>query len=217
MVKMKRKIDKKKYITVLSFTTVIFLLGIMLGQVVAEARMSEITKFQEDLSQEVLSLELKKELLAEDICAIDPMESFKEKIELGNRLHSLEERKGTADEEVKRLKNKYSLLSIQHYTLMKEYKEACREDMNIILFFYSNTENEDECGKQGHILDYAYDKDSENIVTYAFDMDIHNPAVNTLTERYEISVPPTIVVNNNKYEGLQTLEDIEGMFVKKEE
>jgi len=208
---MNRKIDKKKYITVLSFTTVIFLLGIMLGQFIAETKISEITKFQEDLSQELLSLELKKELLAEDICKVDPRRSFKEKVELGNQLHDLEGRKGEDDEEVVRLKNRYSLLSVQHYLLVKEYAAECEGSMDIILFFYSNKENKRDCERQGHILDYVYEGSPNTTVTYALDMDIGNPAVDTLMERYEVSVPPTIVVNEEKHEGLRTLDEIEVM------
>ncbi|MFH1424472.1 MAG: hypothetical protein ABIG20_02190 [archaeon] len=208
----RRQIDKKKYITILSATTLIFLVGIMLGQQIAEARINEVIQFEDALGEEALALDLKKELLAENICEIDVLDSFREKNVLGERLSLLEARLGSDDQQVQKLKNKYSLLSIQQYLLVKQYKEECDDSVSIILFFYSNEDAKAESKAQGGALDYVYSRHPDDTVIYAFDINIKNPATTSLMELNNIKSAPSVVINGALHQGVLSASEVEALF-----
>ena len=114
---------------------------------------------------------------------------------------------------LKDLKQDYSLLSIRQWLLLKQVKEKCSKNINIILFFYSNKDNSTESESQGYVLDYLYEKYPDNLVIYAFDFDEDNPALNTIKSIYEIKIAPSVVVNEKRLSGLQSKEKIERLLI----
>jgi hypothetical protein len=206
-----RKISWSKYTLVLLTASLIFIIGVLLSEKISSKNSEEILKTQQELKNYILNSNLQSEIVAEYICKVDVFEITKEKVELGKKIEVLEKNLGKENEIVKNLKSDYSLLSIRQWLLIKKVKEKCNKNVDIIIFFYSNKVNVSESESQGFVLDYLYQKHPNSIVTYAFDIDKNNPALNTIKEIYGIKETPSIVVNEKLFAGLQSKEKIESL------
>ncbi len=199
-----RKISWDKYFSVFLITFLIFVIGILLSQTISSKSSKEILKTQKQVKNYILSLNLQSDIASEYICRVNVFDLTKEKLNLGQQIEILEKNLGKDNEIVRDLKQDYSLLSIRQWLLVKQVKEKCNRDINIILFFYSNTNNSSESESQGYVLDYLYEKHPDDLVIYAFDMDDDNPALNTIKSIYGIKIVPSVVVNERLFSGFQS-------------
>ena len=199
-----RKISWDKYFSVFLITFLVFVIGILLSQTISSKSSKEILKTQKQVKNYLLSLNLQSDIVSEYICQVNVFDLTKEKLNLGQQIEILEKNLGKENEIVKDLKQDYSLLSIRQWLLVKQVREKCNRNINIILFFYSNTNNSSESESQGYVLDYLYEKEPEDIVIYAFDMDEDNPALDTIKSIYGIEISPSIVVNERLFSGFQS-------------
>ena len=204
-----RKISWDKYFSVFLITFLIFVIGILLSQTISSKSSKEILKTQKQVKNYILSLNLQSDIASEYICQVNVFDLTKEKLNLGQQIEILEKNLGKENEIVRDLKQDYSLLSIRQWLLVKQVREKCNRNINIILFFYSNTNNSSESESQGYVLDYLYEKEPEDIVIYAFDMDEDNPALDTIKSIYGIEVAPSVVVNERLFSGFQSKGRIE--------
>ena len=211
--KFMRKINKTRYLAVFASVTLIFLFGILMGQMINEYKMSEFSTQQRNLRTYLLSLTLQTELASKYICDIDVFGLTREKVKMGQELDFLENRLGKDNDGIIELKKEYSLLSIRQWLLVEKTKEVCDRDITTILYFYSNVENASICESQGYILDYLYRKYPESVAIYAFDRDIDTPALNTIKSIYDITEVPSLVINGKLYPGLQGKEKIESIII----
>jgi len=207
--KFMRKISKTRYFSTFTFVTLVFLIGIIIGQTITELRFSEFQERERDMRTYILSLDLQSELISKKICDVDIFSLTKDKIRLGQELDYLEHKFGKKDPKLLPLKKEYTLLSIRQWLLVKRAKEECEKNWNIILYFYSNEKNASTCESQGYVLDYLYSKHSDSLVIYAFDFDLDTPALNTLKSIYGIKQVPSLVINEKLYEGFQGRDEIE--------
>lgn len=206
-----RKVSKTRYFSTFTFVTLIFLIGIIIGQTITELRFSEFDKRERDMRTYILSLDLQSELISKKICDVNIFGLTKEKTELGQQLEYLENKLGKNNTKLIPLKKEYTLLSIRQWLLVKRTKEECEKNWNIILYFYSNERNTSICESQGYILDYIYSKHPNSVVIYAFDFDLDTPALNTLKNIYGIKQVPSLVINEKLYEGFQGKDKIESL------
>jgi len=215
LIYMDKKVNIIKYFAVFSFTSLIFLLGIITGNMLASSRLSELKQMQEKLTAQLVGLELRDELLKyKDICNLTWHDIWQEKVDMGSKMVALETRLGKKNPEILLQKEVYELIEIRTLLLLKELKQKCEENINIILFFYTNLERDPkgsylECEDQGYVLDALFRKYKEGINVFAFDINTDNPAVNTLKSIYSVSKVPSIVVNDKLYEGFRGLEELE--------
>ena len=203
----KRKVSKKKYTIVFVFTALVFLVGIAIGWQFSNFLVNEITQNEDILRARLFGIELKYDLLKKgDICEISSDELWEDRVSLGKQISALEKRLGKEDDVVLIQKEFYQLVEVETYLLLEEIKEECDTDINIILFFYTNKEN-DARGKpavseeQGAFLDSIYNKYGEKVAVFAFDVNTDNPALNTLRSMYNVEVVPTLVINGEVHEG----------------
>ena len=200
---------KLKYAAAFSITTLIFLIGLIIGQLIAETRLKEFTLFSRSLRTSLLSISTQEELATEYLCKTDVFKLTEEKAKLGRNLAILEKKLGKKDPIVLELKKEYSLLSIRQWLLVKKFKEECNKNLIIILFFYSNERNASLSEAQGYVLDFLYQKYPEKIVIYAFDVDLDLKIIDLLEEIFEIKQVPSLVINGKTYYGLKTRSEIE--------
>ena len=203
----KRKVSKKKYTIVFVFTALVFLVGMAIGWQFSNYLVNEITHNEDVLRARLFGIELKYDLMKKwDICEISSDELWEDRVYLGKQISALEKRLGKEDSVVLIQKEFYQLVEIETYLLLEEIKEECEMDVKIILFFYTNKEN-DEMGnsavseEQGTFLDSIYNKYGNRVAVFAFDINTDNPALNTLRDMYNIKVAPTLVINGEVYEG----------------
>ncbi len=208
----KRKIKYKNFVIALIAAAVLFFGGLFLGNQLTSLQVRDIETFQEELKISLASLELRHTLLKKNICDVPSFGEFGE--ELGNlerKLSSLEVRYGKGgNTSILKLKEPYFLLEIRHYLLMQEAKDRCGVDFDLILYFYSNDQEQcEECGDQGYVLSYLQDKVGyEKIKMYSFDIRSESPSVKTLMDLYGVEGAPWVVINGVSYNKLLSLEEI---------
>jgi hypothetical protein len=167
----------------------------------------------------LIGLEVRDQILdKEGLCNLDWSDIWQEKVELGKMLSSLEIRLGKNDPGVLLRKEVYELIELKTLFLIQDIKTNCHEDFNIVLFFYTNRNN-DPMGSaggsedQGLVLDQVVFDHNEagngkKVHVFAFDVNSENPATQALVSEYDITSVPTLVINGEKY-GYLVKEDIE--------
>jgi glutaredoxin-related protein len=204
---------KLKIVAALSVTLVIFLVGMMVGDIIANLRLGESSRLAKEIRLHTLEAELHTKLVEEHLCKTDVFELTKERSELGRKLDFLEKNLGKKNKDVLELKREYTVLMVNQWLLLEEFKRRCNQtNVNIILFFYSNNETYSKfCEAQGFVLDSLYLQHPKEIVIYSFDIDLDSEIIRTLKEIYNIKTLPSLVIEGKVYEGVidkQSLEKI---------
>ena len=204
---------KVKYIAILSTTTLTFIIGIIIGQLIAEYKMGEFSSFATKLRTSLLTINTQEKIASEYLCDVNIFKLTEEKSNLGRTLTYLEDKFGKDNERIIELKKEYSLISIRQFLLAKKYSERCK-NLTIILFFYSNVNNKTESEMQGFILDSIYLKYPEKVVIYALDYDLDCKAIDTLENVYNITQVPSLVINDKTYLGFVPKNEIENIILQ---
>jgi len=208
-----RGIDINKYIAVTATAILIFILGISLGSYLAGTRLEYFEKSQQELTTMLKGLELKDELLEQsDICVLTWNDVWKEKVDMGKKISYLESRFGKDNKDIIEQKKIYELIEIRTLLLLEKIKQECKEDLITILFFYTNKKDDEKgswkkCDDLGYILDALYRQDSR-VNIFSFNINIKNPATDTLRQNYNITKVPSLVIEGKRYENLMSLEGI---------
>lgn len=210
---MKRKLSKHRYFLTWVLVTLVFLIGLFLGQWIAEWKMEEFAQEEKEFRNYLFGLELLPEILAESLCEADVFALTEKKVEMGRLLTELEARLGKDNPDVISLKKDYTLLSLKQWLLVKRIKEECGKNLTIILFFYSNKQNASLSEAQGYVLDYLYLKYPNTLVTYALDTDLDLPVLDVVKEVYGIRQVPSLVINEVTYPGFQPKQKLESLLL----
>ena len=213
----REKVKYRNLIIAFIAAAAIFSSGLFLGEKITSFKIQEVGQVQEDLKNSLASLELRYKLLEANVCEFSSFNEFGEELdELGNRIANIEAGYDKDDPRVLSLKEPYFLLEIRHYLLLKEAKEKCGSDYDLVLYFYSNDEEQcKDCDNQGYILGYLQKKIGyDKIKVYSFDVRSDSPSVQTLRDIHDIRQVPSIAVNEETYEGFLTLEEIERILEK---
>ncbi len=210
----KTKPNTSKYIAAFSLTTLVFISGIFLGNFIAQSGLTDLRESQEILRAQLLGLDLRDRLItSQNVCEV-PIKDIREgKVELGRRVEVLEKRLGKLNPEVLRQKELYQLIEIKTLLLLEERKERCDEDYSIILFFYTNEENDPrgsdkKSQNQGIVLNALYNGYPDYINTFSFDINTENPALSTLKSIHNINSVPTLVIDGKIYEDFKGFEEL---------
>lgn len=208
----KKNFSTGRYVEAFIISISIFALGVFLGYYISDIKIKEMLSSSESLKLKIDGAILEEKILEDGICKYDVLGiTGNEKVELGREITNLEALRGKTDIDVLRLKEEYSILSINQLLLVERWKDECNKNISIIIFFYSNTKNATESENQGFVLDYIYDKYANNVSTYAYDSDIENPAISVLERKYGMNEIPTLVINEKVYPGFQSKEKIESL------
>ncbi len=206
----RRKFQTSKYVAAFAITTLIFIIGMIVGNYISEKKLSTIEEMQQDLAKRTISSELQYELVAEHPCqSINSTQLGKELFDIGSKLDFMESKLGKKNKEVITLKGYYSLLEIRHWLLLKKARQECGVNYDLILYFYSNQGDCDECEQQGFVLSTLHQK-YPTINIYSFDINIDDAALNGIKEIYGVTKAPSMVVNNQTFYGFKDKEYIEG-------
>lgn len=215
VIQIERKISRKKFLVVFIITAVIFSLGVFVGSKFTSHVILDIEQSQEALKNQISGVDLKNEILKKtDICTLSWDSIWKDKVELGNLVEMLERRLGKEDPQVLSLKTNYQLVQVRTWLLLRDIKERCETDTKIILFFYTNKKDDpkgdDQLSEtQGSVLNSLYNKYGSDVSIFSFDMNIENPAVETLLDIYGITTAPTLVIEDETYLGIKSIPEIE--------
>ncbi len=195
-----------RFVSAIGISSLIFLLGIFLGQAISYYNLSEVRQTQEKLLYKMTGYDLTYSILSEkNVCNLSFRDFIKERVELGQKLVSLEERFGPENEEAKSLQERYHLYQIREYLFFKEFNQECSRQIPLILYFYSD--NCDMCDAQGNILDALYAR-NKSMNIYAIDYGVDNIALRTVKNLYEINTTPSVVINGKTYNHFLSFKEL---------
>ena len=179
------------------------------------ARVAELSAIGDKLSIDILSLDTQFSLLTAAPC--DSIASsttlISELADMGTRLAYAESQLGSDNPQVLRLKDQYSLLEIRDYLITKQLAAACGAKPPVmVLYFYSNAGDCDECDRAGYALSYLRDT-YPKLRVYSFDYNLNLGALKTLIAVTKVqNTLPAFVINGKNMYGFTSLADLEKQF-----
>lgn len=201
----------QSYAIAFAITAAIFATALFASNYFNERRITQIRSTADNISIDILSLETQFDLLAEHSCrdiAENPVLST-EIQPLAQRLSYLETQSNVDEEELSRLKRYYSLLQIKDLLLMQRVSEKCRINPVVILYFYSNKGDCDDCEEQGYVLTALAEKYPQ-LRIYSFDYNLPVSALQTMISINGIKNDlPALYIKEKPYYGLHTVAEIE--------
>lgn len=181
-----------------------------------QERIRELNAIESQLATDTLSLETQFALLEEASCE-DLLEGnilSQEVSSLGDRLAFTEERLGSDNQEVLRIKKQYSLFQIRDYLLTKKVASACDVDPTVVLYFYSSTQDCLNCDRAGYALSYLREK-YPALRVYTFDYNLDLGALQTLIAVEKVKPQfPAFVIEDELVYGFESAEEFEKLFPK---
>jgi hypothetical protein len=212
----KRKISKEKHLIAAILTVGIFLLGLFLGLLVDGERI-DFLKSQSDAEKlDYSSMQLQyafiDQLSQENNCPA-VSKTFEQNI---NNLEDARMRLENYDEDAKLgkddfivLKREYTHAQIRYWLLAKKTKEICDAELSSILYFYANNELCPRCEDQAFILTYLKKRFKQKLMIFALDSDlVEEPLISILKDTYNLTFYPTLIIDDEKYEGFTEKDDI---------
>jgi hypothetical protein len=191
---------KGKDVTALTYTLVIgmaailFFCGILIGNLLAQHKIGDVTNIEEELRTQTIGAEIQYQLLLQETCNYLNADSLsKELVDVGSQLDTLEQRRGSEDTEVLQLKNRYAILEIQHWLFTERAKQQCNTTDIPVLYFYDTKCA--SCKQQGEILTTVR-ASHPYLRVYSFDVNLSNPALDLLKQKFNIKSTPTLVILN---------------------
>ena len=203
--KIERKISWDLYLTAFGISVMIFAIGIWFGLQIETSVSEQISDTIDQTNNRILSIS--NLLLMENdpsFCTYleEEMANFDaETYSLGRQIGFMEDRRGIEDS----LKTKYMDLEFRDYLLSKTINERCQLEQNIVLYFVSSS-NCTNCKEQGAQLSAA--RSQTNTKVYTFDVNMDSGLVRSLKQKYVIGLVPALVINEDKYEGYRSTEEI---------
>lgn len=210
---MVKKLDKDILIIALIMSTALFLSGVALGWFLNETKIGILEQSLLDTKGDIENFQLQILLLdnlgknitcpflEEQIKNLD-----KKAYDLGSKLESMsKENKG--NEDYIKAKSEYSRLLVTYWSLAGKMKKLCEHEKFVsVLYFFSK--DCVTCDDQSFVLTHIKDKLNEKFLVFTLDADFNEPVINILKKYYNIEKYPTIILEDNKLEGLQSKDDI---------
>ena len=192
----KRKIkDKKRYVLSFIIGTFVFLLVLGISYSVALFQYTRVSDLQSVTAYSLFEQKSFFTFFGDDICLEENFEDVSRSLDnQGKIMDDLESKFGKSNQQVLERKKFYSVLLLEHLGYVNSYNQECEPKRNVILFFYSNMEDEDYSGKAGRTLDNVRSQ-RERVLVYSFDINLESSIVERLKEEYNITFAPSIVIN----------------------
>ena len=201
----KRKLQsKKRYVTAFIIGTCIFILGFLITYSISYFEFNRVSDLQDLTTYEIFKDKLLYEFFNEDLCSNDKLQELSDDLGAqGAIISDLEDNLGKNNEKVIFRKKFYTLIELEHLDFINKINKNCNKNISIILFFYSNEEDEfEESEDAGKLLDYIH-RTNDEVVIYSFDKNLDSELIENLNKRYKISKTPTIIVNNIKVKNIE--------------
>ena len=207
----KRELDWNRIILAFLIANLLFFIGIGIGYFVREIMEKTTITFQQQISNEYVSLETLSMLEKDFPCSSFSLDKSSEKLDyIGSLIDSLEIKKGVNDKGVLEIKKFYTILEARHYVLIKERNLKCNENFSTIIYLYSNKkECKLEVDKISFILSYLI-KQYPNLKVYSFDLNLDSEIINFFKSKYKIKNECYSVILNDKIikNNIQNADDL---------
>jgi len=94
---------------------------------------------------------------------------------------------------------------------MNTLNEKCGREINTILFFYSNEEEDIENSERlGRLIGLLYERNKERIVIYSIDLNLDSEVIDSLKEKYNLTSESVVILNEKeKFYNLENIDELE--------
>jgi len=204
-----------KYLKALGLTVFLTFLGIIIIGFVDDARLSQVSSALEESALDIESTQqlLLYESITGDTENVCKALSKKINLQIGKTtdflvdLQAVNAQTFFANTELAKMK--FLNQNIQLYLLVQKSILDCGNETQPIIYFYTDKSFSADEAAQAKILDSVVQQCS-NVRVFAFPHDRDIPVVDVLLSKYSISQYPAIVLENEKIEGLVSVELIMG-------
>ncbi|MBI4738424.1 hypothetical protein HY772_02490 [Candidatus Woesearchaeota archaeon] len=204
----RQHVNKTQYIAVFAITTLVFVAGILLGNFFAGKKLSHIDRLGREVKTDTAAIEIEYDILASDPCkAVNTTPLANDLYALAEKLDYMENALGEDNQDVRDLKNYYSILELRNWLLLKKTNYECSDKKTLILYFYSGKDSCKTCEEQGFILTWVR-KNYPNVYVYSFDYNIENAAVKTIKDLYGITTTPSLVIGDLTFDRFMSKNEI---------
>jgi len=100
-------------------------------------------------------------------------------------------------------KKKFNENEVLYLMFLTKVKKECQLNQDIISFFYQNSYDCKKCDDQSFILTDIKQDLGEHVSIFSFDADLNITNTKILMDYYDIKQLPCIVINEEKYCGIQ--------------
>lgn len=211
------KPNKLKFLAIFAVTTIIFLIGILLGSALSNMKVDKLNDLQEDFRTDTLAVDLAYEILSDNPCSsIDSSFLTEDLHELSSKLEFLQNARGIDDPKVKELRNYYSLLQLRHWMVSTQYKKYCNSSFTTIIYFFSDKKECPKCDTQSTVLTHAREE-NDNLRIYSFKYETDNAALKALKDLYSIKsdeVLPILIIDGDVYYGFRDSDELARLISK---
>ena len=210
----RRKLSKDKYFYAFVIATLIFVVGVLIGIFITDARINYLENIVYSSKLESQSLQLQllySNFLTEEARNCDILNSILERnLEEVGRAEKVVDRyiRESEQPQYRNYKRDYLQTVINYWILYHKTEEVCPMDRVAILYFYSNDYCTD-CGPQGTILEYMKKKFDQDLLLFWIDADfVDEPMVSILKEKYNVTELPTLVLEDEVIYGFINKDDL---------
>ena len=215
-----RKIEWNRILLAFLIGNLLFFFGIFLGYLIGQIAKGSAISIEEDIKSEFISLEVQNQLLESYPCSEVALKGLSDRLdEVGKIVDTLETRQGVDQPDVLKIKSLYTLFEMKHYFMTMKRQKDCKEQYDIVWFFYSNAQKtqeqrliRDESQKIGFILSYLRNV-YPSLRVYSLDASLQLPATQVLKESLNITKYPSVVVNGKLIPEPAAKEDVEKYFL----
>ncbi|MFH1835459.1 MAG: hypothetical protein ABH851_04650 [Methanobacteriota archaeon] len=204
-----RVTNTKIYVGALFLTVAIFVMGLLLGLVIEGKRVAFME--ESDRVQKLNFESLKLQFLY--LSSLEGREScpafssalsryIKETEKTRERLEGYITQGVAYNNDFLILKREYVISQLNYWVLSKNTKRLCGTDFVTVLYFYS--EDCGDCENQGFVLDYLKRRFGDGVLIFALDREfVEEPMIPFIVETFNVSVSPTLVVEDDVLVGFQ--------------
>jgi hypothetical protein len=212
-----RQLSKQRMIFALIITLLIFAVGFLLGMVVDYERL--VTSGQSNQNQEMNYNSLQLQYLylsnlgtSENVCPtlrVALEDSIKE---LSYSLEAFDRYSQNTlfqDAPYEALERKYLQDNLRYWLFSTQLQQACESDVINVLYFYSDKDCA-VCQNQGTVLTYFKQKLDDKLLVFPVNVDLaeEEQFLTILTTSYNVTQLPTLIINDNKLEGVQSRDQL---------
>lgn len=213
-----RDISKRRYLIAGIITTLIFVLGLMLGLVIEGKRLEVSQAGSEKQRLELGSLQLQyayiDQLAQERNCNalavnfeknVNTLESARARLE--DYYNGASVNKG----DFEFIRRDYLIAQFNYWLFARKYQDLCRASIVTVLFFYDDDSRCSTCSDEGFILSYLKSVFGDKLLNFAvYGRYDSEPMVGIIKGAYNVTSYPALVIQDEKHEGFVGRDELKG-------
>ena len=213
---MSRKISSKKYLLSFILTLLVFSGGIIIGVFFDDARLNQTKQISLEEKVSLRSLQLQQKYIESGIADCEALNQVLNTNldELGSKMNQVltyEKSSLFNEDQFNLILRDYFLTEIQYLLASKEIDKKCNKNNVRIIYFY----DESSYDTQGDILGYIKKLFKNNVLIFSFNSDFkEEPMINLLLTSYDVDEFPSVIVEDNRYSGHNSVEKMKEIICK---